>query len=143
MTNSFNNLLITLTIFDTTFIVFMLFDYTSFRGNSSRYHHQLSLTQTFHVLCKSISLFTFHFHSFHFHSPVWQWPLSHKTAVYAYIFPKVYVSSHLYIWSYFSKFLFPLNNIALSCSIYSTVGIAYERLDKKIHNCSFTWDYRI
>ena len=57
MTNSFNNLLITLTIFDTTFIVFMLFDYTSFRGNSSRYHHQLSLTQTFHVQIN----FTFHF----------------------------------------------------------------------------------
>ena len=56
MTNSFNNLLITLTIFDTTFIVFMLFDYTSFRGNSSRYH-QLSLTQTFHVQIN----FTFHF----------------------------------------------------------------------------------
>ena len=56
MTNSFNNLLITLTIFDTTFIVFMLFDYTSFRGNSSRYH-QLSLTQTFHMQI----YFTFHF----------------------------------------------------------------------------------
>ena len=56
MTNSFNNLLITLTIFDTTFIVFMLFDYTSFRGNTSRYH-QLSLTQTFHVQIN----FTFHF----------------------------------------------------------------------------------
>ena len=35
MTNSFNNLLITLTIFDTTFIAFMLFDYTIIRGKVS------------------------------------------------------------------------------------------------------------
>ena len=34
MSNSFNKLLITLTIFDTTFIVFMVIDYTGFRGNS-------------------------------------------------------------------------------------------------------------
>jgi len=74
MSNSFNKLLITLTIFDTTFIVFMVIDYTGFR--------------------------------------VWQWPFGHESALYAYVFP---------------KFLFPLNNIALSCSIYTTVGIAYER----------------
>ena len=35
MTNSFNKLLITLTIFDSTFIVFMLFDYTVVRGEAS------------------------------------------------------------------------------------------------------------
>ena len=35
MSNSFNKLLITLTIFDTTFIVFMVIDYTGFRGNSA------------------------------------------------------------------------------------------------------------
>ena len=34
MSNSFNKLLITLTIFDTTFIVFMVIDYTGFRGHS-------------------------------------------------------------------------------------------------------------
>ena len=34
MSNSFNKLLITLTIFDTTFIVFMVVDYTGFRGHS-------------------------------------------------------------------------------------------------------------
>ena len=34
MSNSFNKLLITLTIFDTTLIVFMLVDYTAFRGHS-------------------------------------------------------------------------------------------------------------
>ena len=34
MSNSFNKLLITLTIFDTTFIVFMVIDYTGFRGIS-------------------------------------------------------------------------------------------------------------
>ena len=45
--------------------------------------------------------------------PVWQWPLSYESPIYAYIFPKL---------------LYPLNNIALSCSINTTVGIAYERL---------------
>ena len=34
MSNSFNKLLITLTIFDTALIVFMLVDYTAFRGHS-------------------------------------------------------------------------------------------------------------
>jgi len=43
---------------------------------------------------------------------VWQWPLSYESPIYAYIFPKL---------------LYPLNNIALSCSINTTVGIAYER----------------
>ena len=43
---------------------------------------------------------------------VWQWPFGHESALYAYVFP---------------KFLFPFNNIILSCSIYTTVGIAYER----------------
>ena len=137
MTNSFNNLLITLTIFDTTFIVFMLFDYTSFRGNSSRYH-QLSLTQTFHVQIN----FTFHFPlsllSFFIlqfgSGPSTTRQLCMLTSSPRFMSHLIFIS---YI-SYFSKFLFPLNNIALSCSIYSTVGIAYERLDKKIHNCSFT-----
>jgi len=74
MSNSFNKLLIALTIFDTTLIVFMVIDYSAFR--------------------------------------VWQWPFGHESALYAYVFP---------------KFLFPFNNIILSCSIYTTVGIAYER----------------
>ena len=43
---------------------------------------------------------------------MWQWPLSDSTPLYAYIFPKL---------------IYPLNNISLSCSIYTTIVIAYER----------------
>ena len=40
----------------------------------------------------------------------------------------------------FLKFLFPLNNIALSCSIYTTVGIAYER-QESMHSQNFSTFY--
>ena len=43
---------------------------------------------------------------------MWRWPLDDNSIVYAYIFPKL---------------LYPLNNISLSCSIYTTIVIAYER----------------
>ena len=44
--------------------------------------------------------------------PVWSWPFPLDSAIYAYIFPKI---------------LYPLNNISLCCSIYTTIGIAFER----------------
>ena len=72
------------------------------------------------LICYSITFY------FHFLSPVWEWPYGHRSALYGYIFP---------------KFLYPLNNIALSCSTYTTVGIAYERLAIKEYQAGkvFLW----
>ena len=40
MNNSFNKLLIALAVFDSTFIVFVVFDYTVVRGEHRRYKFQ-------------------------------------------------------------------------------------------------------
>ena len=43
---------------------------------------------------------------------VWQWPITQDSSIYAYLLPKV---------------IYPLNNISLCCSIFTTIVIAFER----------------
>ena len=43
---------------------------------------------------------------------VWLWPLTEDSLVYVFIFPKV---------------IYPLNDICLCCSIYTTIAVSYER----------------
>ena len=43
---------------------------------------------------------------------VWQWPITQESSIYAYLLPKI---------------IYPLNNISLCCSIYTTIVIAFER----------------
>ena len=48
---------------------------------------------------------------------VWSWPVTEDSLVYVFIFPKV---------------IYPLNDICLCCSIYSTIAVSYERFES---NC--------
>ena len=52
---------------------------------------------------------------------VWHWPISEDSTVYAYLLPKV---------------IYPLNNISLCCSIYTTIVIAFERFYKLFSDSS-------
>jgi hypothetical protein len=59
----------------------------------------------------------------HKHCIVWQWPLTQESSIYAYILPKM---------------IYPLNNISLCCSIYTTIVIAFERFGNVYQTADLT-----
>ena len=58
---------------------------------------------------------------------VWQWPITQESSLYAYLLPKV---------------IYPLNNISLCCSIFTTIVIAFERFENICQPVDLTVDAR-
>ena len=54
---------------------------------------------------------------------MWQWPITQDSSIYAYLLPKV---------------IYPLNNISLCCSIYTTIVIAFERFENSAKTVDLT-----
>ena len=125
MNNSFNKLLLSLSVFDSVFIIFVTFEYTFVRGKNRTgdwrlCSQQIDLANTFNN--REVDYLIIQFCLGPSLSTACSTPSSFPKQIPA----RLPTSGHNYDPSCV-QVIYPLNDICLCCSIYTTIAVSYER----------------